>query len=493
MMERADVVIVGAGLLGCFAARALSAYDLRIMVLEQREDVCTGVSRANTAIVYTGYDTKPGTLKTSMCTRANAGFDQLCQELDVRFHRCGSVLVSFGPRAEAVLRQKYEQGLRNGVPGLCLLDREAVLRREPHLSPEVTRGLYAPGTGTVNPWELCIAAFENARANGAEFRFSQKVVRIVRQDTGFLLETERGSYFAGAVLNCGGLSADAVRELTEPPLVRVIPNQADYLVLDDKLDGFLHHVIFHEPEEPGKGLTLVPTVDGNILAGPSELPGGNRNSRATTKEGLEFLKALCARVVPDLPMDQVIRSFGARRPNPFFVRENSSGSYIPEDTGIRSFTILEEDGLLSMIGIKTPGLTCAWELGLYAAQKITAFLHREIKNPLYSPIRRGIMPVRTLPLEQRAELIRREPAYGEIVCRCKEVTKGEILDAIRRGAATVDGVKYRTGAGMGRCQGGYCAQTILELLAWELQLPPEAVTKDGTGSNLLGGEKDGDL
>lgn len=492
-MERADVVIVGAGLLGCFAARALSAYDLRIIVLERKEDVCTGISKANTAIIYTGYDSKPGTLKAELCTRANAGFDGLCAELDVRFHRCGSLLVSFGPRAEAVLQKKYEQGIRNGVPGLRLLSREEVLQREPHLSQKVTHGLYAPGTGSVNPWELCIAAFENARANGAEFQFSQKVSHIARHENGFLLETERDSFYARAVVNCAGLFSDAVRELAEKPLVRVISSQADYLVLDDRLDGFLHHVIFHEPEDGGKGLTLVPTVDGNILVGPSELPGGGKDSCATTKEGLEFLKALCSRVVPELPMDQVIRNFGARRPNLFFVRRDSSGNYVPEDTPIHSFTMLEENGLFSMIGIKTPGLTCAWELGRYTAQKITAFLGKGHKNPSFSPLRHGIIQVRRQPLAQRAKLVRREPEYGEIVCRCKEVSKGEILDSIRRGATTVDGVKRRTGAGMGRCQGGGCTQAIAELLAQELRIPPECVTKDGVGSNLLGGGKYGNL
>lgn len=492
-MERADVVIVGAGLLGCFAARALSAYDLRTIVLEQREDVCTGISKANTAIVYTGYDTKPGTLKTALCTRANAGFDRLCRELDVRFRRCGSLLVAFGPRAETVLREKYRQGSRNGVPGLRLLDREEVLRREPHLSPKVTAGLYAPGTGTVNPWELCIAAFENARANGAEFRFSEKVARIARQQTGFLVETERKCYFAGAVLNCAGLFSDAVRELVEKPLVRVVPTGGDYLVLDDKVEGFLHHVIFHEPEEKGKGLTLVPTVDGNVLVGPSEEAGSDKNSRATTKAGLEFLEGLCRRVVPELPMDQVIRSFGAVRPTPFFVRMGPAGDYVPENTEIHSFTILEEDGLFSMIGIKTPGLTCAWELGRYAARKITSFLGKGRENPDFSPLRRGIVPVRTMPLAQRAALVRQRPEYGQIVCRCREITQGEILDAIRRGATTVDGVKRRTGTGMGRCQGGYCTQTILELLAQELRILPEAVTKDGAGSNLLGGGSHGNL
>jgi len=492
-MERADVVIVGTGLLGCFTPRALSAYDLRIIDLEREEDVCTGISKANTAIIYTGYDTKPDTLKTELCPRANAGFDRLCTELDVRFHRCGSLLVCFGPRAEAVLQKKYEQGIRNGVPGLCLLSREEVLQREPHLSQKVTHGLYAPGTGSVNPWELCIAAFENARANGAEFRFSQQVLHIARRENGFLLGTERESYCAGAVVNCAGLFSDAVRELVEKPLVRVIPSQADYLVLDDGLDGFLYHVIFHEPEDGSKGLTLVPTVDGNILVGPSELLGGGKDSCATTKEGLEFIKTLCSRVAPELPMDQVICNFGARRPNLLFVRRDSSGNYVPEDTSIHSFTLLEENGLFSMIGIKTPGLTCAWELGRYTAQKIVAFLGKDCKNPTISPMRRGIVQVRTQPWAQRVELVRREPEYGEIVCWCKEVTKGEILEAIRRGATTVDGVKYRTGAGMGRCQGGGCTQAIMELLAEELRIPPKFVTKDGVGSSLLGGGEYGNL
>lgn len=177
-MERADVVIVGAGLLGCFAARALSAYNLRILVLEQREDVCTGISKANTAIIYTGYDTRPGTLKTSMCTRANIGFDRLCEELDVRFRRCGSLLVSFGPRAEAVIQQKYEQGLRSGVPGLRLLDREEVLRREPHLSPEVTRGLYAPGPGPSTHGSCASRRLKTPGPTGRNFVFPRRLCTL---------------------------------------------------------------------------------------------------------------------------------------------------------------------------------------------------------------------------------------------------------------------------------------------------------------------------
>ena len=484
-MEHADVVVVGAGLLGCFTARALAAFDLRALVLEQREDVCTGISRANTGIVYTGCDTHPGTLKTRLCVQANREFDTLCRELDVPFSRPGSLMVSFGPRAERVLEEKYAQGRTNGVPGLELLNREQVLEREPSLSPAVTRGLYAPGTGTVNPWELGIAAYENAAANGVEFHFSETLLHISRAGDGFLLETDQERYTCRAVVNCAGLAADAVRELVFSPLVRIFPNGGDYLVLDTTADGFLRHVIFHEPEIKGKGLTLVPTVDGNLLAGPTERPLFGTGF-AVSGEGLELLGKLCAQVVPGLPLDQVIRNFGALRPNPYYVHQEQ-GAWVPEQRSISNFTVLEEDGLFSLIGIKTPGLTCAAGLGNYAAEKAAAHVGCRRPNRSFTPLRHRIRPVRELCEEERAALIRQNPDYGEIVCRCREITRGEILEAIRRGAVTVDGVKRRVGAGMGRCQGGYCMQTVLEILADERGISPASITKDGKGTEILYG------
>lgn len=485
-MERTDVLIVGAGLLGCFAARALTAWEARVVVLERREDVCTGISRANTGIVYTGCDTRPGTLKTELCTHANAGFAELCRELDVRFRRCGSLMVAFGPRAEGVLQKKLRNGMENGVLGLELLTREALLKREPGLGSGVTLGLYAPGTGVVNPWELGIAAFESARAGGAEFRFGEEVVRLERRGGAFVAETDRGCYSARAVLNCGGLDAHRVRELLERPSVRIFPSAGDYFVLDAGTDAFLHHVIFHEPEEKGKGLTLSPTVEGNVLVGPTERPWDTDEPFATEREGLEELRALCAQVFPALPTDRMIRTFGALRPNPFRVRE-TGGAWEREDKSISNFTVVEEEGLISLIGIKTPGLTCASELGRYAAERITARLGcaRRASGP---PPRRGIVRTAELPAAEWSALVRREPAFGRIVCRCRKITEGEVLEAIRRGATTVDGVKRRTGAVTGRCQGGYCTQRILELLSRELGLPASAVTKDGAGSELLRGE-----
>ena len=485
-MEYIDAAVIGAGLLGCFAARSLAKLDIKITVLEAREDVCTGISRANTGVIYTGCDTKPGTLKTGLCVRANREFDRLCRELDVRFSRCGSLMVSFGPRAEARLGQKLEQGRANGVPGLELLGPYEVRAMEPNLSHDVTLGLYAPGTGTVDPWELCIAAYENARDNGVDFRFSQEVVRMERTGNGYLLETNAGRYTARTVINCAGLRYDSVRELAKRPAVRIFPTAADYLVLDDTVSGFVNHIIFHEPEEKGKGLTLVPSVDGSLLVGPTTRRRDSAPDRATAREGLEALKDLCGQVVPSLPLEQIICSFAALRPDPYAVREGQD-CWVTMDRSISSFTVLEEDGLISLLGIKTPGLTCAAALGEHVTELAAHHLGNPGKNTRFTPQRHGIQRVHDLNETQRAALVRRSPDYGEIVCRCRDVSLGEVIEAVRRGAVTVDGVKRRTGAGMGRCQGGRCTQKVLELLAREQGCRPWQITKDGPSSPVLGG------
>ena len=483
-MEYADVVVIGAGVLGCFAARALTGKALSVLVLEAREDVCTGVTRANTGVVYTGCDTKPGTRKTELCVRANREFDRLCRDLDVRFSRPGSLMLAFGQQAEAVLRRKLENGRENGVPDLRLLTREETLEQEPRLSPRVCLSLYAPGTGTVDPWELGIAAFENASANGAEFRFGEEVLRMERSGRGYLLETAGGAYSARAVVNCAGLNAAAVREYVKVPAVRIYPTAGDYLVLDDTAAGFVRHVIFHEPEGKGKGLTLVPTVDGNLLIGPTERERDTAPDWGTARNGLRELQDLCGEVAPELPLDLAIRSFSALRPNPFHVREES-GVWVPEKRSISSFTLMAEDGLISLLGIKTPGLTCAAELGKLAAQEVCAYLGDPGPNPRFDPVRKGIPRLRGMGEGERGALIESDPDYGEVLCPCREVTRGQVLEAIRRGAVTLDGVKRRTGAGMGRCQGSRCLLPVLELLADRTGRSPEQVTKDGGASAVV--------
>ena len=487
-MEQYDVAIVGAGLLGCFAARELSRYKLRILVLEQREDVCTGISKANTGIVYAGYDTKPGTLKTELCLRANRDFDRLCRELGVHFVRRGSLMIACGPNADNTLRAKYAQGMENGVPGLELLTAEQVLQREPNLCTQVTGGLYAPTTGVVNPWELGIAAFENARANGAEFHFCEMLLRMTRQHDAFTLDTDRAQYRCRAVINCAGLAADGVREMLYKPKLRLFPSAADYLVLDDTAGDFLRHVVFHEPENGGKGLTLVPTADGNLLAGPTEHHWDGRPGMGTAAQGLEELRRLCTEIVPGLDLSQTIRNFGSLRPRPYGVYEEN-GRLQKTEHSISTFSILEEDGLFSLIGIKTPGLTCARELGLHITNKILAHLGTSEQNPHFDPIRKPILRPRAMDEEQRSACILSDSTYGRVLCRCRQVTEGEVLEAIRRGAVTVDGVKRRTDAGLGRCQGSYCAQAITEILAQELSISPADITKDGKDTVVFYGRQ----
>ena len=487
-MNKYDVAVIGGGVLGCFAARELCRYELNTVLIEAREDVCTGISRANTAIVYSGYDTAPNTLKTEMCLRANESFHLLCAELGVKFKRCGSLMISLGERGDKVLRKKYEQGLENGVPDLKLLSGEEVCALEKGLTDKVTLGLLCPGTGTVNPWEVCIAAYENALHNGLHSRLGEKVLSIEKPDEGYALQTDKGEIFAKAIVNCGGLYSAEVREMCHRPEVRIFPKRGDYLIFDKSEGNVLSRVIFHEPEEKGKGLTAVPTVDGNLLVGPSELPLDGEWDFATTEEGMDFLMSLCEEILPSLNRDKLIRSFGAIRPNPFHVTEKPDGSYEREKRGINSFTILSDDegAFLSLIGIKTPGLTCSHELGEYISAKIAEKLNAE-KKESFDPIRPAPISLAKASAEERKKAAEANPLYGRIVCRCAGISEGEVVDAIARGAKTLDGVKRRAGTGMGRCQGGFCSTRIMEILARELGVSLSEISKDGGESFVAGG------
>ncbi len=472
-MERFDAAVIGGGLLGCFAARELSRRKLDIVLLEAREDVCTGVSRANTAVVYPGYDHRPGTRKAEMTASANASFGRLCEELEVPFSRCGSLMLSYGPRADGVLRKKLRQGRENGVPDLRLLKSDEAYRLEPALAPGLFSALFAPTAGTVNPWQLGIAACENAVRNGVELRLNSPVLGLRTDGEGYLLETGRGVIAARAVVNCAGLAADRVQALLFPPAVCIVPTAGDYLVLDKHGESMPTHVLSYEPEADEKGLTAVPTVEGSLLLGPTEREATPDFS--TTEGGLARVRALTERLLPGLDLSGTIRSFAALRPNP----------QRPDGSGVRDFCIEHPaERFWSLIGVKTPGLTCARELGAFVASRLSAELHAE-ENPFFDPLRRGIQRARGLAFEDRRRLVEQEPDYGQIVCFCEDVTKAEVLEAIRRGAVTVDGVKRRVGTGMGRCQGARCMQTVAALLRDARGVPIGAVRKDGPGSGIV--------
>ena len=472
-MERFDVAVIGGGLLGCFAARELSRWKLDIALLEAREDVCTGISRANTAVVYPGYDHKPGTLKAEMTVRANMSFNQLCEDLDVPFIRCGSLMLSFGPGADAVLRKKLRQGEENGVSGLRLLSAEQAYRLEPTLAPGLSSALYSPTAGTVNPWQLGIAACENAVRNGVRLRLNTRVQAMRTTENGYWLETNRGTFTARAIVNCAGAAADRVQELLYPTCIHIVPTAGDYLVLDKNSAGMPTHILEYEPEERTKGLTAVPTVEGSLLLGPTERKNGI--DYATTENGLTQVRNMAKQLLPGLDLGGTIRSFAAVRPNPQRPDGSSIGSFCIEHPAERFW---------SLIGIKTPGMTCSRELGLYIAERLAKELSAD-QNPMFNPTRRGIRKAHGLPFEERKKLAEQESDYGEILCCCEDVTKAEVLAAIRRGAVTVDGVKRRTGAGMGRCQGARCWQKIAALISETLGIPESAVLKDGPGSEIV--------
>jgi glycerol-3-phosphate dehydrogenase len=433
-MRYFDAAVIGGGILGCFTARNLRRWNISTVLIERERDVCTGITRANSAIVYAGYDNKPGSLKAEMTVRGNGNFASLCEELDVPFSRCGSLLVTYDPDSLPKLEQKLQNGMENDVPGLQLLSGQEAEVLEPMLQPGVVAALYAPTTGTVNPWQLGIAAYENALHNGAESMLHTAVLGIQATGDGYIIETEGESIACKAILNCAGLRADRVQELAFPPSVKLRLDSAEYLVLDP-LVMKPSRVIFHQSQSCGKGITAIPCVEGNLLISGSRKP--MNEPFATTREGLEELYAAAGKLLPDLELHQVIRSFGAVRPNPYRENDESLHDFCIENPG---------PGFYSLIGIKTPGLTCSNELGLHLAKNTAAFLNAE-ENPDYNPHRSAI-----------------HQKDHKIICQCQRITRGEILEAIARGATTVDGVKRRVGSGMGRCQGSRCGWKIAKIL-----------------------------
>lgn len=434
-MRYFDAAVIGGGILGCFAARNLRQWKISTVLLEQTEDVCTGITRANSAIVYAGYDNKAGSQKAEMTVRGNGNFDQLCRELEVPFSRCGSLLVTYDAPSVDRLRKKWEQGIENGVPGLRLLTGEEAEAMEPMLKPGVAGALYAPTTGTVNPWQLGIAAFENAVDNGVIPMLGTAVTSIEKTNTGYLLRTTGEAVACRVVVNCAGLFADRVQELLFPPDIQLHWDGAEFLVLDP-LAQKPGRIVFHQAQSCGKGITAIPCVEGNLLISGVRKPIGT--PFATTPEGLRALHAQAKDLFPGLDLTQVIRSFGAVRPNPYRETGESIHDFCMENPA---------PGFYSLIGIKTPGLTCANELGLYLAENSAAYLGAP-PNPAFNPHRQAMS----------------KTGDPEIVCQCEKITRGEILEAIRRGASTVDGVKRRVGSGMGRCQGSRCAYAIEKIL-----------------------------
>lgn len=420
--------------MGCFVARNLRRWEISTILLEKEEDVCSGITRANSAICYAGYDNKPSSLKAELTVRGNAKMAALCEELEVPFERCGSLLVTYDEESLPELEKKLQNGLENGVPGLKLISGEEAEAMEPMLKKGILKALYAPSTGTVNPWKLGIAAFENALNNGAEARMKAEVLGIEAAQNGYEIITADERYHCKMVFNCAGLFADRVQELLFSPSIRLELDAAEYLVFDS-LAAKPSLLIFEQAKSCGKGITAIPCVEGNLLISGVRKPMAE--PFATTQEGLKDLSAAAKSLLPDIDLSKVIRSFAAVRPNP----------YKADGESLHDFTIENPaPGFYSLIGIKTPGLTVCNELGLLLSEKAKACLGAE-ENTDFNPRRRAI-----------------SEKDSEIICQCEKISKAEIIEAISRGAVSPDGVKRRVGTGMGRCQGSRCSLAVERLI-----------------------------
>ena len=469
-----DVLIIGAGVTGAAVARELSRYKAEVCVLERGEDVCSGTSKANSAIVHAGYDCVPGSMMAKMNVRGNEMMTDLCRDLDIPFERNGSLVVCIDKDNLPGLQELYDRGRKNGVPGMKLLSRDEAKAMEPHLSDNVQGALYAETAGIICPFKLNIAMAENANVNGVDFFFNTNVEKLCRDEEGIWhLRTSNGEYKTKCVVNAAGLYSDYFHNMVSSKKIHITPRRGDYFLLDKTTGGFVKHTIFPQPTKYGKGILVAPTIHGNTLVGPTAIVICDKEDVATRQGGFDEILAKSSMYVDNVPVRQVITSFAGLR-----AHEDNHEFILGE--------VEDAPGFIDCAGIESPGLTSSPAIGEYIGGMIRDKMGLENKESWIST-RKDVLNPQHLSLEERNELIKKEPAYGRIICRCESVTEGEILDAIHRplGARSLDAVKRRTRAGMGRCQAGFCSPRVMEILQRELGLKMEDIHKNDSGSWLV--------
>ena len=468
-----DVLIIGAGVTGCAVARWLSRYHASVCVVEKEEDVCCGTSKANSAIVHAGFDAKNGTLMAKLNVRGSEMMEQLSKELDFSYDRCGSLVLCLAEEDLPKLQQLYENGVRNGVRDLEIIDRERLVQMEPNVSDNAVAALWAPTGAICCPFEMTLAFAENAAVNGVEFFFDTQVRSVTRSGDAWTVTTDQGTMTAKAVVNASGVYADLFHNAVCEKPIHITPRRGDYYLLDHTAEGFVRHTVFQLPGKFGKGVLISPTVHGNVIVGPTAIDVEDREGTNTTADGLADAAKKAANSMKNLPLRQVITSFAGLRAH------EDGHEFIIGETAPDFF---------DCAGIESPGLSSAPAIGEMAAELISKkYGFTEKENVIRE--RKGILDPSGLSQEEWNELIQKEPAYGQIICRCESVTEGEILDAIHRplGARSLDGVKRRTRAGMGRCQAGFCSPRVMEILSRERNVPLSEITKNGKGSELIVG------
>ncbi len=468
-----DVAIIGAGVIGSMIARELSQLDISLCVIEKHSDVAGGASRANSGIVHSGYDAQPGTLKAKFNVLGNAMMEKTARELGVPYQNCGSLVVAFGEDDEKKLRELKKRGDKNTV-STRIIKGAKLKELEPMLSKNITAALYAPSAGIICPFSLSIAASENAQQNGAQL-FLESEVKAVEYTSGvYTITAGERKIKAKYLVNAAGLFADDISKMAGGEVFNIHPRRGQYIIFDKLMPAYTNTVVFRAPTKMGKGVLLAPTVYGNMLAGPTAEDIDDKQDKATTGEGLSFVMNGVKEFVSEIDTKKAITEFAGLRavsPTHDFIIEKSKSA----------------ENLINVAGIESPGLTAAPAIASYVKDILVSMGISSINDPKATRIRKPIEVFANADKERQKELITQDKKYANIVCRCEHVTEAEIIESIRRGARTVDAVKFRVSTGMGRCHGGFCLPRVVDILSRELGKDYSEITKSGAGSQILTG------
>jgi len=473
-----DITVIGAGITGTFIARELSKYDLSILLLDKENDVANGTTKANSAIVHAGYDATEGTLKAKFNVKGNEMYDGICKDLDVPFKRIGSLVTAFNDEEMETIQCLYQRGITNGVPDMKILDKEEVLQMEGNLKESIKGALFAKTAGIVGPWELAIALAENAVENGVELQLNSAVTAIDKTGEGYRVSAGEKTYETKLVINAAGVYADQIDQMVNEKTFEILPNRGEYNLFDKSVGDMVNTVVFGCPSSAGKGTVILPTVHGNLLLGPTADPIDNKEDTRTTFAGLTSINDHAKDTLKKIGFQDVITSF----------------SGIRAKVATKDFIIEKAEGkedFINVAGIDSPGLTAAPAIAEYVVEMVresaSALDMTLTEKEHFNPKRTPSIHFMDLSTEDQKKLIEKDPRFGRIICRCEYITEGEIVDVIRRkaGATTLDGVKRRARPGSGRCQGGFCAPRVMEIIARELDVDMKDVLKDGKGSYVL--------
>lgn len=470
-----DCIIIGGGVSGTSLAYELSKYQGRILVLEKNNDVADETTKANSAIIHAGYDPQAGTLMAKYNVWGNAIIPDFCRALDVRIKRIGSLVVAFDESQIGMLHEIYERGIENGVPDQRIIGKEELHKMEPNLNEEAVAALYTPTACIVDPWDMAIAAAETAVVNGVELCLNQEVKAIEKQADAFVVQTQDRSYTGRMLVNAAGVACDRILGMLRNPDYTIIPTKGQYYLLDKSQGNLVHHVIFQCPTESGKGVLVAPTVHGNLIVGPNSTPAED-GDYATTLDGLTEVRTKSQKSVPGIHFGENIRTFAGLR-----ARRADHGDFIVgEDKEIPNFfqiAAMQSPGLSSALAIAVDTVSMMQKKGYFTERKEQVVSTRKVNR------------FKEMSDKERQKKIQENPLYGRVICRCETVTEGEIVDALHRPVVpvSIDGIKRRCNAGMGRCQGGFCGPRVQEIIARELGIDQERVLKDKEGSILLYG------